>query len=104
MWQPIETAPRDGTHVLVWHIHDSDPYYKPSRYLTIYGAHCEGLTIEYTTGAYVATYGGELDDAGDGYIPAWWFKAEMDWEHPLAPTHWMPLPPPPTEDTTHDPR
>lgn len=54
-WQPIETAPKDGTDVLALH---------------------EGRT-------YQARW---QDDA-------FWFSASA-WKS-LAPTHWMPLPPPP---------
>jgi hypothetical protein len=102
-WQPIESIPaefKDGRKVLVWHDHESDPYHEPepSTRLTTYGAHCEGLSnTELRPGAYIARFGGAYDE-DEGYIPAWWFKDDADgWEHPLAPTHFMPLPAPPKE-------
>lgn len=77
-WQPIETAPKDGTHIL---------------------AFMEGAVIEawWEDMSY-----GEPDRAGMG-----------EWECPRLsshgcgcccstndwPTHWMPLPTPPTEET-----
>lgn len=76
-WQPIETAPKDGMRVL------------------LYDPKCD-----------VAISGLWHDDPGkntpDGYEPAWsWWVADDDlllWDDGTAPTHWMPLPPPPTED------
>jgi len=100
-WLSIEGIPaelKDGRKVLVWHDHDSDPYHEPepSERLTTYGAHCEGLWSEKEAGVYVAQFGGAYDEE-EGYIPAWWFKAGDDWEHPLAPTHYRPLPNPPAK-------
>ena len=99
-WQPISTAPRDGSPILVWHDHESDPYFVPeSKSLTTYAAHVEGTTAEYRAGVYIAAFGGEYDEdvSGEGlgpfiHIPDWWFKEGDDWEHPLSPTHWCPLP------------
>lgn len=66
-WQPIETAPKDGTKVLLWE-------------------------------AGHAPYVGSRDDQDD----EWW--TDEDWANDAArcfpprcnPSHWMPLPPPPT--------
>jgi hypothetical protein len=98
-WQPIETAPH-GETIIVWHDHDSDSYHKGEGKLTIYGAWCEGNGYETRSGIYLAKFGGGYseDASGDGYgpfynMPDWWFKHDdQDCEHPLAPTHWMPLP------------
>jgi len=99
-WQPIESIPaelKDGRKVLVWHDHGSDPYYRDDDHLTIYGCHCEGLGADLTPGVHIAQFGGAYDGE-EGYIPAWWFEADDDeWGHPLAPTHFMPLPAPPKE-------
>ena len=73
-WQPIETAPKDGTHILVY----------------AYG--------EYSSAYYVAK---EIDDeeyCGKGMyrkvkIDAGYLHYETD----KYPTHWMPLPEPPKE-------
>ena len=58
-WQPIDTAPRDGTNILTW----------------------DGHSIS------IACW---LDIMGD-----WW--GDDDCALCSTPTHWMPLPQPPTE-------
>jgi hypothetical protein len=70
-WRPIETAPRDGTHILVW-VHDDSPL---RRYL---GEHQSGCSIAAWT-----------DHNGGG-----WAMNRFG-----EPTHWMPLPTPPQEET-----
>lgn len=70
-WQPIETAPRDGTPVLV--------------------ANAKGA---------MTTARWEKEDCGTFVYEAWYLlfgglnaeETEIEW-----PTHWMPLPAPPTE-------
>ncbi len=64
-WQAIETAPQDGTSVLLWARPNGLPEY--------------GLSV--WIGAYRGSYteGWDSDDSG-----RW-----------LAPTHWHPLPEPP---------
>lgn len=63
-WQPIETAPKDGTTLLVW-----NPTWYQGK-----GGQCVGV----------------------------WFRPESKWYSieitmSIQPTHWMPLPEPPTE-------
>lgn len=69
-WQPIETAPRDGTAVLVM----SDNW--------------------------TGTKTGRAEECnGDNtYVAQWWKDdgCRGVWECPVEPTHWMPLPPPPS--------
>ena len=60
-WQPIETAPRDGTTILVWR-----------KYEYSYDHLRMGL---------------------DRYVDGIWRFSRRD----MQPTHWMPLPDPPTE-------
>lgn len=72
-WQPIETAPKDGTKLLLFVVQEPDDYCRavglPEGWSAIevgeYSWHCSGH--------------------------------EHGWEHPTAgsPTHWMPLPQPP---------
>ena len=74
-WQPIETAPRDGTDVIVMYMHID------------------------TQIVHNAFWMGE-DDGCDEREVGWWSydKSEVsrlkldDW---MTPTHWTPLPPPP---------
>lgn len=40
---PIESAPKD-VPIVGYCIHEADPYYESDTRLTIYGAHCEGMT------------------------------------------------------------
>ncbi len=71
-WQPIETAPRDGTRVLLWWDGDFAPV-----------AHWEPDGWAYhMTMNWMADRGCVIADALLGY----------------EPTHWMPLPEPPQED------
>jgi hypothetical protein len=75
-WQPIETAPKDGTRLLFW-----DGRLK----MAISGCWHDEPT---------------RDDPG-GYDPGWaWWSADEDlimWDSGPddAPTHWMSLPAPP---------
>jgi hypothetical protein len=61
-WQPIETAPKDGTYVLL------------------------------------ATPRGRIADGNFCNYGVWSWPYVM-----VEPTHWMPLPPPPTETTEAKP-
>jgi hypothetical protein len=81
-WQPIETAPRDATAVLV--MSDNWPGTKSGR-----AEKCNGHNT------YVAQWwAGENHGAG-----AWICYMDMvrDPDCPITPTHWMPLPPPPRD-------
>jgi hypothetical protein len=75
MWQPIETAPKDGTRVLIY--------------------------VPYDDGdgeVYLASFG---YDVGYGNGPSWQPEyaevAMFNSPDDRQPTHWMPLPDPPAE-------
>jgi hypothetical protein len=74
-WQPIETAPRDGTRLFLWDSHLD---------LAISGM----WHVEPT-----------IDNPVQGYEPGWaWWVSDRDyvmWDDGTSPTHWMPLPKPP---------
>lgn len=96
-WQPIDTAPRDGTSVLGFCVHSADAYFDGDR-LTDYGARVEGLG-HVEDGVHVICWE-EARDESDGWefeshqIPAGWVS-QYDEEKMANPTHWMPLPAPP---------
>ena len=73
-WQPIETAPRDGTDIIIAEIR-----FKNSK--ADYGEIDIGSWEEDRNGA---------DEFGDSY-----FCWMSNYGRVEEPTHWMPLPPPP---------
>jgi hypothetical protein len=73
MWQPIETAPKDGTDIIVMYVH---------------------ISTQIVHAAFWLEYQEGLDNPDD---EGWWtydwsevsrVKMSGDW----TPTHWMPLP------------
>lgn len=86
-WRPIDTAPRDGTPVLLW-----------------------AEMWEMTWGAQVGSYSelecmwetseGRVQDNEIGFDPdAEFDEHEFDEDSNLGPTHWMPIPTPPHTST-----
>ncbi|CAB4145767.1 hypothetical protein UFOVP1204_66 [uncultured Caudovirales phage] len=90
-WQPIETAPKDGTPVLLWldpPLHSNDCWsWIP------FGEICvvTGWTTdtEYRDGSYEWNCGFCRESSADSY--GYTFPLQID----VTPTHWMPLPTPP---------
>jgi len=69
-WQPIETAPKDGTAILAWPINGNGFYSKD-----------EEDRISYVVRWYARN--------------AVWLEASGEEYMQCYPTHWMPLPAPP---------
>jgi hypothetical protein len=94
-WQPIETAPKDGTHILL--------YAGVQEYQ---GKQTEPrLTYGYWD---VPDHGAYLGDCGgpcrcpeyDEPHPPYWFSDDGGFTTENPPTHWMPLPPAPLATLT----
>lgn len=81
-WQPISSAPRDGTHVLLAIPVDRDPTDSLPPWFQIVGWWDDDINAD-----------GE--DAGwtDGTPANWNMQEYAIWE----PTHWQPLPSPPNQ-------
>lgn len=96
-WRPIDSAPRDGTPILAYCVHEADPYYDGNR-LTDYGARAEGMSHVEDGPQVVAWYEGEWISDGPElesyWMPGWWV-AFHDPEVAANPTRWLPVPPAP---------
>lgn len=75
VWQPIETAPKDGSKVLLW----VEDY--PDTHIVDDGMPC----------AVTATWSEFMGEWN--LLMAWGYESEEGVYG--VPTHWMPLPPPP---------
>ncbi|WEJ60182.1 hypothetical protein [Devosia sp. FJ2-5-3] len=106
-WQPIETAPKDGTPIFAWCVHEADPYHdEATGNLTDYGCWAE-VTSRVANGPQVVVWGGEDSDydewSGKTYTwPNWWFRHGSEFEEVANPTHWMPLPAPPAKENDNE--
>ncbi|SAJ89162.1 hypothetical protein [Burkholderia multivorans] len=79
-WQPIETAPKDGTHILGW----CRNYGARQTHWHLFG---EGSIAKSNF------------DVGKGESGNWyWHEPLSHWLSSWKPTHWMPLPAIPTSD------
>lgn len=94
-WQPIETAPKDGTNILL---------YAPA---AVYQgkAVTERLTYghweEPEHGKYLGDCGGECRcPEYDEAPPPYWYSDDGGFTEEYPPTHWMPLPKPPAKSAT----
>lgn len=73
-WQPIESAPKDGRTILVW----------------------DGLGVIAAAWCEWALPDEDTDD--DGWVPGWSSRSiEAGDVEFIEPTHWRPLPAPPTD-------
>lgn len=77
-WQPIETAPKDGTSILGWSEERGQRETKMGKYTEGSPGYAKWK---------------------DGYGPlnsGWAWDTHHNWLTTWNPTHWMPLPPPPS--------
>lgn len=85
MWQPIETAPKDGTEVLAWR---EDAGIFLARW-TSPEEFCTSDELEALS---------EADAAQEDWFAADFVQGSR-LDDGLVPTHWMPLPDPPTDQS-----
>jgi len=80
-WQPIETAPKDGTEVIACFSNNYGFQENP----TTYGP----WTCAFRNGKWMASWGDRAVIYSESWAGTEYQEAEID------PTHWMPLPSPP---------
>lgn len=81
-WMPIETAPKDGTRILLFCNRVWDEYHNPAR-----------------SGHWFSEVKAVKDEVAYR-VNGWWldgFDHPFN-EPPFCPTHWMPLPNPPKDE------
>ena len=83
-WQPIETAPKNGTEVLIW---------RPDAGVLLARYGCLGDWLNENESL---TYSDSDLWAGDWFMADFISGGRLSDEYP--PTHWMPLPPPPEDE------
>lgn len=101
VWLPIETAPRDGTELLLYWF---DPGGKTYFAAVIPGAQPDPPSHNVKIGFWIKRERTNREELGDGlvretievYDEEWVDKSKYLFLNlPLKPTHWMPLPTPP---------
>lgn len=87
-WQPIDTAPKDKLILAGWFNSLGKWRSEHARY---YGP--RELPLD--------DYAFEESEIDDDYAPPGWYGGGLECErlYDIRPTHWQPLPPPPTEQT-----
>ena len=97
MWNTdLNAAPKDRP-ILAICKHDADPYFLDNHRLTLYGAHCEGMS-HVDDGPNVLVWGGGWDDRSfespnEGWCPDWWFLRGSEYEVAAFPIAWCEIPP-----------
>lgn len=95
--QGMDTAPKDRP-ILAWCDHEADEYVvdEAKGTLTLYAAHCEGLSHA-PTGWHILVWGGGYTYSGEygevyADLPDWWFVAGSEFEVAANPVRWYELP------------
>lgn len=87
-WQPIETAPKDGTRILLWTTTDGDA--ELAEYISTINGQAAQISIAQI---------GSWDSGNPDPDPMWTRSACWEIDIIGNPTHWMPIPTPPEAES-----
>lgn len=94
----MQTAPKNGSIILAWCVHEEDPVMAGrSRIASPYAMHLLSGADHVPNGPALIRWGGGFDPSlvpsgiqvGSHPFPDWWFSHDSDWDMAAFPVAWL---------------